>query len=39
MRVAYFIKKTELASDEKITGLVARLAEAGMEIYDIAERS
>ena len=37
MRVAYFIKKTELASDEKITGLVARLAEAGMEIYDIAE--
>lgn len=36
MKVAYYIKKTELASDSRIESLLGRLSEAGMEVYDIA---
>ena len=37
MRIAYYIKKTELASDRRIASLIARLEEAGMELYNIGE--
>lgn len=37
MRVAYYIKKEELARDVRITGVVNRLSEAGIEMYSIAE--
>ncbi|MGM9791404.1 MAG: NAD(+)/NADH kinase [Candidatus Cryptobacteroides sp.] len=37
MRAAYYIKKKELACDEQIKGLVTRLSESGIEVYNIDE--
>ena len=37
MKIAYLIKKKQLYSDSAVTGLLERLSESGMQVYDILQ--
>ena len=37
MKIAYLIKKKQLYSDSAVTGLLERLSESGMPVYDIIQ--
>lgn len=37
MKIAYLIKKKQLYSDSAVTGLLEKLSESGMQVYDILQ--